>query len=257
MNNCPYCNNSIKDKWLGNYSKCTNCGILILNQDHEKESINALYQTSWAKPLKNVDETGGTTFILSDKYLFRLKESLGIDDFTGLRILDFGAGRGEFSIALLQDGAEVFSVEPYGYDYLKEKHSNTYLDLGEIESVIFDGIVGLNVIEHLISPWNYLYEFMDLLLPGGWLFLTTPNSKGLNAIITGSKWREAKRRGHLYLFNSFSLKRMLSDCGFQNIQRLRWYLPYDDKFILNIKDWILQKLRLDGELKFLAFKPMI
>ena len=253
---CPYCRNYLVKKWEGSFHGCSGCGILIRNETLGGNIIENIYKNGWADPYANVGETGGTSSTLARKYLIRLRKSLHIKSVSGLTILDYGAGRGEFTSVLQRDGADVYAVEPYGFDFLKKRHGNTYRLLEDINpGQLFHGIVSLNVIEHLTSPWRDLSELMALLIPGGWLFLTTPNSKGLNAIIKGAEWREAKRSGHLYLFNSLSLNRILSDCGFVNIQWLRWFLPYGDKLLTNIKDWILQRLRLDGELKFLAIKP--
>ena len=157
--------------------------------------------------------------------------------------------------ALLNDGADVYAVEPYGYHFLKQKNITVFKDISEIPADIkIDGVVSLDVVEHLPRPWDDMHTIYQVLIPGGWIFVSTPNANSLNARINGAEWREAHRRGHLFLFNSLSLAKVLRESGYMKINRLYWNVIYDKNPIVKIKDWGLQLLRLDGELRFVGFK---
>jgi SAM-dependent methyltransferase len=229
--------------------------LLIRNKSISVEKLNQLYQQSWKSPVENLGETGATTPDLARQYIDQLQESLGIQSIAGLNILDFGAGRGTISILLKEFGANVCAMEPYGYEYLESQGFTVFRDLAEIPSGMrFDGVVSIDVVEHLQFPWIDLKTIRDFLAPGGWFFLSTPNQHSLNARITGSRWREATRDGHLFLFTDLSLVRMLKDLHYANVQVLRWKVRYSANPLVQMKDRILLSLGLDGELRVLAYQ---
>lgn len=201
--NCSYCKTLLKPAWKqDSFLKCPNCELLIRNQPIDSQQLDQLYTNSWNNPNDEVSETGGTTSKLADRYCKHLIHSLGENSLKGKTILDFGAGRGEMAIALLKTGARVCAVEPYGYQFLQKQGVEVFRNLGDIpKSYSFDGVVSLDVVEHLLTPWNELKSLQNLLTPGGWVFISTPNANSLNARITGSKWREAQRKGHILLFS--------------------------------------------------------
>ena len=180
---CPYCKTSMINAWPdASFLRCPTCQLLVRNGSFSKHNLKKLYISSWSDPFQNIDETGATTDELSEQYSIHLLNSLNIGGFHGLKIMDFGAGRGSMSIALSKAGADVFAIEPFGSDYLLNIGVPTYRDIKDIpKETKFDGIVTLDVIEHLDEPWSVLNSLMDFLVPGGWIFIATPNSNSLNA----------------------------------------------------------------------------
>jgi 2-polyprenyl-3-methyl-5-hydroxy-6-metoxy-1,4-benzoquinol methylase len=218
--------------------------------------LQSLYGQSWTAPMENISETGATTRTLGEEYAKRLAGSLGRADLKGLKILEHGAGRGEFLRALERLGAEVYALEPYGKSYLEQEGIRAYSSLDELPSDLrFDGIVSIDVVEHEIAAWTVLRRLNALLRPGGWLYVATPNPTGLNARVFGSNWREARKPGHLLFFEPKTLRRVLRDAGFSHSQRLRWIVPYQKSLLTRLKDSILTLAGLDGELRYLAFRP--
>ena len=84
-----------------------------------QEELDALYAKSWQNPERFRSETGGTELGLARIYAKLLAGSLRLRNLKGLRILDFGAGRGDMLKALMELGAEVVGVEPYGLDFFE------------------------------------------------------------------------------------------------------------------------------------------
>jgi SAM-dependent methyltransferase len=237
------------------FLQCPGCQLLVRNQTIDQQGLDSLYQNSWSAPYQELSETGATTDNLANQYASLLEKSLPGKSLKGLKILDFGAGRGAMSVALQRVGADVTAVEPYGYDFLKEQGIPAYRDMqAATRPGGFDGIVSLDVIEHLSSPWDDLLQMKDGLAPGGWIFIATPNRDSLNARIFGSVWREAQRPGHLLLFNPASLRRVLTGAGFQNVRQLHWDVAYSTSPLVRVKDWVLRSTQLDGELRFLGYK---
>ena len=54
----------------------------------------------------------------------------------------------------------------------------------DIPKMKFDFISMIEVIEHLKNPWDTLKNLNNSLSTDGLLFITTPNRKGLNSLIT-------------------------------------------------------------------------
>ena len=218
-----------------------------------KEDLDNLYDRSWAIPKDATSETGGTDEHLSRVYAQKLAKSLKRTNFHGLRILDFGAGRGSMLRALREMGAEVYGVEPYGMEYLQAQGFEVYQCLSEVEGK-FDGVVTIDVVEHLHRPWVTIRDLYDILPEGGWLYVATGNPLGLNARITRGNWREAKKIGHLVWPTPSLMEEFLKSAGFRKVQRLRWMVRYSNNSLKRVFHAITQITGLDGELRYLAWK---
>lgn len=253
---CPVCQSDAKLLWPSpKFVRCRGCGLLFRHPLPAPELLHELYETSWQDPQEHRTETGGTDLDLARIYAHRLASSLGRRNFEGLVMLEYGAGRGEFSRALQEMGAAVFAVEPYGCEYLNKQGITAFHRLEELPvNLHFDGIVTQDVIEHLSAPKDVLAACRTRLKPGGWIFVATPNVEGLNARITRARWREACKPGHLLLFAPATLREALRRSGFLRPERLRWLVPYSKSFARRSQNCLLQLLRLDGELRFLAFR---
>jgi len=253
---CSFCCGTVRPYWRDvKVWKCSSCGLLLRHPLPSEQDLAKLYQKSWSDPYKHRSETGGQDLDLARTYAGRLASSLGLKDFSGLKILDFGAGRGAMLTALAELGADVYAIEPFGYQFLASKGFSTFRTLDEIpEGVIFDGIVTIDVIEHLYAPWNELRRFSEILKDSGWVYIATPNACGLNAKIFRSGWQEVLKPGHLIFFTPCSLEAVLTYCGMTRSRRLRWFIKYSDNPIRALLHYFLQALYLGGELNYLAWK---
>lgn len=197
--NCPYCTSTILPMWSSvGFWRCASCGLILRNPVPTSRQLDELYESGWQTPLARTRETGGTTPGLARVYAQRLASSLGIGDFKGLRVLDFGAGRGDMLDAVRALGGEAHGVEPYGYSHLLARGHRVYRSMDEIPGNLrFDGIVTIDVVEHLAEPWNEIGRLWDLLASSGWVFIATPNPSGLGAKVLGARWKEARKPGHL------------------------------------------------------------
>jgi 2-polyprenyl-3-methyl-5-hydroxy-6-metoxy-1,4-benzoquinol methylase len=219
------------------------------------KELDDLYKTSWGDANNQLEETGATSPELAQEYVRQLAKSLGIENLEGLRILDYGAGRGAMIKALLDAGADVCAVEPFGYEVLQKNGFKVFCSLTELpKGFTFDGIVSLDVVEHVPVPWDDYKNLKEFLAENGWLYISTPNAAGINAQYFKVKWRELYNRGHLFFFTPATLKDILKKCGYKNIIRLRWFINYHRSSITLILHWPIQFLQIDGELRFLAFK---
>jgi 2-polyprenyl-3-methyl-5-hydroxy-6-metoxy-1,4-benzoquinol methylase len=251
---CSYCGNRTAPAWSGgSFGRCANCGLLI-RRDAADTDLNQLYEQSWLHPESCRSETGGTELGHSRIYARELARTLGRSDFKGLTVCDFGAGRGSMAKALAELNAEVYAVEPFGFDFLVSEGIRAYKTLDDLPAdLLFDGVVSISVLEHLATPWEELAQLRKRLKPSGWAYMATPNAAGLSARWNGGAWREAARPGHLVLLTPTSIARMFERAGYSRTQRLKWYVAYRPG-IRKYLGYILQGLSLDGELRYLAMK---
>jgi 2-polyprenyl-3-methyl-5-hydroxy-6-metoxy-1,4-benzoquinol methylase len=170
--------------------------------------------------------------------------------------MDFGAGRGAMALALRENGADVVAVDPFGHRYLRDVGLVAFADLGALPpDLCFDGIVSLEVMEHLLEPGETLAKLHERLRPGGWLFITTPNPAGLLARLSGERWREAAKPGHVLFFSPTTLRGLLKVTDFCDTRRLRWLLRYPGvSTTRSALHYVLQAVLLDGSLRYLAYK---
>lgn len=106
------------------------------------------------------------------------------------KILDVGAGKGDFILSAAQKGLDVVGLE-YNPDYIKEakkkadtEHLNVVLVQGEGEHLPFEDnmftFVNLSeVIEHVQNPRLVLSEVYRVLQPGGSAYVSAPNRFGV------------------------------------------------------------------------------
>lgn len=256
---CPQCDGDAPSTpyWdTPRFHRCTQCGLIFRSPFPDEATLCELYNNSWASPDVNRTETGMTELRLAETYSKSLLRTIEAHDLSGKRVLDFGAGRGGMALALRNCGAEVTAVDPFGRDYLQSMGLAAYSDLDELPADLrFDGIVSLEVLEHLPAPGQTLAKVCRRLKPGAWVFVTTPNPEGLPATLFGDRWREAAKPGHIVFFTSESLRALLEESGFSRVRRLRWLLRYPSaSFSRAVVHYAMQAALLDGSLRFLAFK---
>jgi cyclopropane fatty-acyl-phospholipid synthase-like methyltransferase len=251
QNRCELCGGPLKILQV-KFLICDGCGLLIRRIS---DNVENLYKSGWQSPLDNLNLTGGTTPVLGKNYAMELARSLASKDLNGMRILDFGGGRGEMARAMEALGANVVIVDPYSYAQLQKQGLTAVESLEQLKEKKeqFDGAVTIDVIEHLTTPWNELQMIRQLLGSRGWLYLSTPNARSLNARLNKENWREAHNPSHLMLFSPASMEKLLEKAGYGRRQRLRWRVDFSESKLVQTKDWLLRAFWLDGVLRYLAY----
>jgi len=115
----------------------------------------------------------------------------------GKRILDVGAGNGEYLKLMSSLGWEVEGTETdkSAIDFAQSSlgitmHHGFITDL-KLPAASYDVITMNHVLEHVYDPVSVLIECKRLLRPGGRLVILTPNSASL-----GHRWFRSNWRGH-------------------------------------------------------------
>jgi 2-polyprenyl-3-methyl-5-hydroxy-6-metoxy-1,4-benzoquinol methylase len=101
----------------------------------------------------------------------------------GARILDIAAAQGNFSIALAEMGYKVvwndLRDDLADYVRLKQEGGDITFAPGNVFElnfpVLFDAILITEIIEHVAHPDAFLLKAAQLVKPGGYIVMTTPN----------------------------------------------------------------------------------
>ena len=102
----------------------------------------------------------------------------------GASVVDVGAGQGAFSQRLQDSGFHVVSVDVNVLDFKAKDIDYVQVDFNSEKDISdfkdryagkFDASIGMEVIEHVENPWEYIRFLSQLVKPGGIIFITTPN----------------------------------------------------------------------------------
>ena len=196
------------------------------------------------------------------------------------RILDIGAGEGAFSLRLHRMGHNVHAVDvdDSGFDvpevsFTGVKPEDSLSDIFGQEQ--FQAVVAIEVLEHMTSTWKFFNEAMKLLVPGGYLFVTTPNLCSFYSRVVFLKegrlfhfqGRESWKMGHINPVPFFVLESFAREAGFKLVSRQGvGYMPVLDWSTFKLRNFFMALPRLvlnsmmkgpgpkDGNVLFYCFK---
>ncbi|MFC2157975.1 class I SAM-dependent methyltransferase [Acidobacteriota bacterium] len=241
-----------------NVYHCQRCDLWFKYPVPTPEELEAIYQDYFQDEESFLD---GTSALLAGRIFNSVRKYLRWDSFRDKKIMDFGAGNGNISVNLMEQGALIRAVEPdvRAREVLEGKGVKTYCDVKDVPSPgDFDLILCIEVIEHLPDPLNISGTLNSILKPGGVLYLTTPNRMGLKARVKKSDWKEVLYPGHLQLFNSRSMKYLLHASNFSAIRRDPYHINLrrkkDESVFMAAVQHGLQALKLDSGLRYYAFR---
>jgi len=141
-----------------------------------------------------------------------------------LRILDIGCGTGENSQVVAHKGHTVYGIDISENAIAKYRARGFEGRVMDIEHALdfpdasFDMLFCSEVIEHLAAPERLASEAFRVLVPGGTLVLSTPNSAfWVYRVLAALGWTssELQHPKHLQFFSRRSLRRVLTPAGFE------------------------------------------
>ena len=147
----------------------------------------------------------------------------------GDKVLDLGCGAGEFAAALGAHEAIAVAVDaaPEAVRRAKERGVDALLVKPDaplpFTEAQFDAVWIGETLEHLVDPVGALHEVRRVLRPRGRLLATTPDHPpALLRALADDPDRFAEhfspRTDHLRFFNERSLRALLTDLGFQDVE---------------------------------------
>ena len=124
------------------------------------------------------------------------------------RLLDIGAGTGEFLSVAKNDGWQTIGVEPSdrAKSIAKNKGISFVEETSELEDHSFDLISMWHVLEHVPDLDKQIKELKRLLKPTGTLIIAVPNFKSYDASHYGKFWAAFDVPIHFWHFSKTAIK---------------------------------------------------
>ena len=132
------------------------------------------------------------------------------------RILDLGAGTGDFLLEAKKRGWKVKGVEPneQARNLALEKGIKLSETSGNFKSDKFDVITMWHVLEHVYDLKSQMIELEHLLKKGGLLIIAVPNYKSYDAQYYKEFWAAYDVPRHLWHFSRNSFKHLIAGSEF-------------------------------------------
>lgn len=149
------------------------------------------------------------------------------------KLLDVGAGTGDFLVAAKQSDWNVSGVEPnkQAIANAAEKGIRLVENLDTIKDEKFDVITLWHVLEHLPDLENQIRKLNTLLKPDGILVIAVPNFKSYDAQYYKEYWAAFDVPRHLWHFSQNAINRIFGKQGF-HVEKV---LPmYFDAFYVSL-----------------------
>jgi len=215
--------------------ECLNCSLVSLNDDSHI-SENFYEESSMDSRANNLEDWRSDTFSDDLRRYDFLKHEI-----KDSKILDVGSGNGNF-VKLCSD----ISKESYGLEIEKKYHKyfqkeslKIFSDIDELNFKV-DLVVAFHVIEHVDSPIKFLQSLLDLIKPGGKVYVETPNSNdALIKLYNSTAFKDfIYWDNHLILFNNKSFENlcnMISGIKFKSIPVQRYGVENHLYWLINKK----------------------
>jgi SAM-dependent methyltransferase len=241
------------------FVRCAVCDHLYLNPRPSSEDLGVIYPADY---YAYGEDGGGLVAGLRRRWegakvrLYR--ELVGAGP---RRLLDVGCGNGRFLSLLREFGPREWKLVGIDFDadaarQCAEKGFETHVARVEDFDAggdSFDGVIMLQLIEHVEDPGVICERVFALLRPGGCFIIETPNLAGLDyRIFRHSWWGHYHFPRHWNLFSTRALHRLLEERGFE-IERTE-YLISTSAWTISLHNYFLDGGFPDWFVRFFHFK---
>lgn len=166
-----------------------------------------------------ISHTDGKRSVFEKMYHFikgiALKNKLKLINLQGVKgkLLDIGAGTGEFLVVAKNDGWQTVGIEPSAKakEIAIKKGVNFAQDLASLESNSFDIITMWHVLEHVPNLEEYISELKRLIKPSGTIIIAVPNFKSYDAKYYGEFWAAFDVPRHLWHFSKTAIQKLFAN----------------------------------------------
>ena len=183
---------------------------------HPQPSLEKL--PSYYESVDYISHTDGNKSLFEKMYQFvksiALKNKLKLinSQSTKGRILDIGAGVGDFLSIAKNDGWQTIGIEPSekAKAIAINKGVSFVENLSELESNSFDVITMWHVLEHVPDLENQIKELKRLIKPSGTVIIAVPNFKSYDASHYGIFWAAYDIPIHLWHFSKTAIQKLFA-----------------------------------------------
>jgi SAM-dependent methyltransferase len=197
---------------------CRACGLVW--SDPRPHDARGFYEADYRVAYKGAYEPRPKHILRAGKVaLSRLARIRRLLDGGRKRILDVGAGGGEFAYLLARLRHDVRGVEPNrGYAEYSIREYGLAIDVGFVQDVAlppesFDVVTMWHALEHTESPSSVLDRLRRALDPDGVLVVEVPNVEA-----TCQSPKSTFHEAHLYNFNVASLRGVAAKVGLEEVR---------------------------------------
>ena len=228
---CPSCSNKkyknylIKNKLK--YKICTKCKTFYVSPRPSEKLLEEFYKQSVVYKFFNDYIFPKTEKVRAKKIVLpRLNKIIKLMKKYSLNhpsLMEVGPGYGTFCnlAKKSQFFSSVEAVEPTPDGAQNCRKNNIHVYEETIEKLKidkkFDVIVNFEVIEHLFWPKKFLISMKKFLKKKGFIILTCPNGMGFDIQLLKEK-SDAIDHEHINYFNTSSIKKLFSNCGYNVIE---------------------------------------
>lgn len=128
------------------------------------------------------------------------------------KLLDIGAGTGDFLVAAQSRGWETKGIEPSdkAKSIAVKKGVSFYEAIDNVPDNSFDVITMWHVLEHVPDIEKQITELKRILKPDGIIVIAVPNYKSYDAAYYGSYWAAYDVPRHLWHFSKTAIKKLFA-----------------------------------------------
>ena len=129
------------------------------------------------------------------------------------KLLDIGAGTGDFLVVAKNDGWQTTGIEPStkAKAIAINKGVNFADNLSHLESHSFDVITMWHVLEHVPNLDEYILELKRLVKPTGTILIAVPNFKSFDADYYGRFWAAFDVPRHIWHFSKTAIQKLFAE----------------------------------------------
>ena len=212
---CRLCNSLFAQSWISKDAKsaeklpmalCQTCGLVQQVNLPTDEELSIYYSNNYREDYKGTHKP-------KLKYVHRAgktaKERLGFIERAGInssrnRLLDIGAGGGEFCYTAEKAGFLAQGIEPHrGYsEFARDEYGVDIRtdEIAELENEQADVVTMFHVFEHLAHPTSVMRKVWEVLSLQGHLVIEVPNIHQAN-----TSPHNIYFKAHLFYYSRFSL----------------------------------------------------
>jgi 2-polyprenyl-3-methyl-5-hydroxy-6-metoxy-1,4-benzoquinol methylase len=201
---------------------CRNCGVIFNSPRLNETALAQLYEKNYYLFLERPADAVHRISSLHNVTIREVVERHGIEPG---RALEIGSAKGYLLAILREQGWSVEGVElsQHASDFARTELGLSVFS-GTVEEYAtrddhptFDLVYSTDVIEHVPDPRTFVAALGNLVKPGGWLLLGTPNGDAEGITLNGALWG-GFNPFHIWFFNRDCLSRLLERDGFEVVE---------------------------------------
>ena len=206
-------------RWKG-FVVCRRCGLMTVNQAIPAEELKHYYQEEYFKGREYVDYVADKP--AQQKTLRNHLNVVRRHAVPGGRLLEIGCAYGYFLELIQKEYPGSMGVDVFSAGVAQARARGLQAEEGDLLALRFDqrfdGVCLWDTIEHLPNPREVIQRSVELLKPGGYLFLTTGDFGALLPRVQGLRWRQIHPPTHLFYFTRRSFRELCSRVGLEVVR---------------------------------------